>query len=66
MRINKETGLYASPYAIFSTAGHAVEKIRIPVENAHFSTLSTAFSTASFHSSGKKWIYKTVNIIKND
>jgi len=38
---------------------------RIPVENSHFSTFSTAFSTGVFHSPGNEnihfWVYITIS-----
>jgi hypothetical protein len=57
MGINRKTGLYAPAYAKFSTAGPDVRGAKIPVENSHFSTFSTDFSTGVFHRAIMLWIF---------
>jgi len=42
------------------------EKDRIAVENTHFSTMSTGFSTACFHRAIHEKLYTWVNIMRFD
>ena len=51
-----KNAVYASAYALHEGCGREVEKIKIPVDNCEFSTLSTTLSTRLFHKQGGLWI----------